>query len=127
MTMAESNETPDEDNTRPLRTHHLRPAPGSKPRKLRVARGNSGKRGRTAGRGTKGTWARNQVPAGFEGGQMPLQMRLPKLRGFRNPARTEYQVVNLNKLATLFPDGGAVSVADLVANGAVRSLSLIHI
>ena len=104
-----------------LRVHHLRPAPGAKSTKIRVGRGEGGKRGKTAGRGTKGTKARYQVPERFEGGQMPLHMRLPKLRGFKNPARVEYQVVNLDKLAALFPEGGSVTVEDLVAKGAVRS------
>ncbi len=104
----------------PLKPHHLRPAPGAKTAKTRVGRGE-GSKGKTAGRGTKGTKARYQVPDRFEGGQMPLHMRLPKLRGFKNPFRVEYQVVNLAKLATLFPEGGDVTVADLVAKGAVRS------
>ncbi len=104
----------------PLKVHHLRPAPGAKTPKTRVGRGEGGKRGKTAGRGTKGTKARYQVPERFEGGQMPLHMRLPKLRGFTNPFRVEYQVVNLARLTDLFPDGGDVSVADLVAKGAVR-------
>lgn len=99
--------------------HDLAPAPGSKKSRQRVGRGEASK-GKTAGRGTKGTKARYQVPAGFEGGQMPLHMRLPKLRGFKNPFRVEYQVVNLDKLSTLFPDGGDVTVEDLVAKGAVR-------
>jgi large subunit ribosomal protein L15 len=102
-----------------LKVHHLRPAPGAKTAKTRVGRGEASK-GKTAGRGTKGSKARYQVPAGFEGGQMPLHMRLPKLRGFKNPFRTEYQVVNLDKLSELFPAGGSVTVADLVAKGAVR-------
>jgi len=104
---------------KPLKVHHLRPAPGAKTAKTRVGRGEASK-GKTAGRGTKGTKARYQVPAGFEGGQMPLHMRLPKLRGFKNPFRTEYQVVNLDKLSALFPEGGTVTVEDLVAKGAVR-------
>jgi len=104
----------------PLKVHHLRPAPGAHTAKTRVGRGEGGKRGKTAGRGTKGTKARYQVPDSFEGGQMPLHMRLPKLRGFTNPFRTEYQVVNLDKLGALYPDGGAVTVEDLVAKGAVR-------
>ncbi|WP_309032090.1 50S ribosomal protein L15 [Streptomyces alfalfae] len=99
--------------------HHLRPAPGAKTAKTRVGRGEASK-GKTAGRGTKGTKARYQVPGGFEGGQMPLHMRLPKLRGFKNPFRVEYQVVNLDKLSALYPQGGDVTVADLVAKGAVR-------
>jgi large subunit ribosomal protein L15 len=103
-----------------LKVHHLRPAPGAKTNKIRVGRGEGGKRGKTAGRGTKGTKARYQVPASFEGGQMPMHMRLPKLRGFTNPFRVEYQVVNLDRLEALFPDGGAVTVEDLVAKGAVR-------
>jgi large subunit ribosomal protein L15 len=102
-----------------LKVHHLRPAPGAKKAKTRVGRGE-GSKGKTAGRGTKGTKARYQVPENFEGGQMPLHMRLPKLRGFKNPFRVEYQVVNLDRLAALFPDGGAVGVDDLVAKGAVR-------
>jgi large subunit ribosomal protein L15 len=103
----------------PLKVHHLRPAPGAKTAKTRVGRGEASK-GKTAGRGTKGTKARDRVPGRFEGGQMPVHMRLPKLRGFKNPFRVEYQVVNLDKLATLYPDGGAVTVADLVRKGAVR-------
>ena len=110
-----------------LKVHHLRPAPGAKTAKIRVGRGEAGRRGKTAGRGTKGTKARYQVPAAFEGGQMPLHMRLPKLRGFKNPFRTEYQVVNLDKLATLYPDGGPVSVEDLIARGAVRKNSLVKV
>ena len=102
-----------------LKVHHLRPAPGAKTPKTRVGRGE-GSKGKTAGRGTKGTKARYQVPASFEGGQMPLHMRPPKLRGFKNPNRVEYQIVNLDKLAALYPDGGSVSVDDLVAKGAVR-------
>jgi large subunit ribosomal protein L15 len=102
-----------------LKVHHLRPAPGAKTAKIRVGRGE-GSKGKTAGRGTKGTKARYQVPANFEGGQMPLHMRLPKLRGFTNPNKVEYQVVNLAKLQQLFPKGGAVGVDDLVAAGAVR-------
>lgn len=102
-----------------LKVHHLRPAAGSKKAKTRVGRGE-GSKGKTAGRGTKGTKARYQVKAGFEGGQMPLHMRSPKLRGFKNPFRTEYQPVNLSKLAELYPKGGDVTVADLVDKGAVR-------
>jgi large subunit ribosomal protein L15 len=103
-----------------LKVHHLRPAPGAKTAKTRVGRGDAGRRGKTAGRGTKGSGARKTVPQNFEGGQMPLHMRLPKLRGFKNPFRVEYQVVNLDRLGQLFPDGGTVGVADLVAAGAVR-------
>lgn len=102
-----------------LKVHHLRPAPGAKTAKTRVGRGE-GSKGKTAGRGTKGTSARYQVPERFEGGQTPLHMRLPKLRGFTNPFRVEYQVVNLDRLGALFPDGGDVSVDELVARGAVR-------
>ena len=102
-----------------LKVHHLRPVPGSNTAKTRVGRGE-GSKGKTAGRGTKGTKARNTVRVGFEGGQMPLHMRTPKLRGFKNPFRVEYQVVNLEKLAELYPKGGDVTIVDLVAKGAVR-------
>ncbi len=102
-----------------LKVHHLRPVPGSHKAKTRVGRGE-GSKGKTAGRGTKGQKARYQVKAGFEGGQMPLHMRTPKLRGFKNPFRVEYQVVNLEKLAELYPSGGDVTISDLVAKGAVR-------
>ena len=104
-----------------LKVHHLRPAPGAKTAKTRVGRGEGGKRGKTAGRGTKGTGARKNMPQNFEGGQMPLHMRIPKLRGFKNPFRVEYQVVNLSRLDELFPEGGSVGVEDLVAAGAVRA------
>jgi large subunit ribosomal protein L15 len=103
-----------------LKVHHLRPAPGAKSAKIRVGRGEGGRRGKTAGRGTKGTKARYQVSEGFQGGTTPLHMRFPKLRGFKNPFRTEYQVVNLDRLASLYPEGGDVTVEDLVARGAVR-------
>ena len=102
-----------------LKLHHLRPAPGAKTAKTRVGRGE-GSKGKTAGRGTKGTKARYQVPAAFEGGQMPIHMRLPKLKGFRNPFKVEFQVVNLDRISELFPEGGDVTVDDLVAKGAVR-------
>jgi len=102
-----------------LKVHHLRPVPGANTAKTRVGRGE-GSKGKTAGRGTKGQKARYQVKAGFEGGQMPLHMRTPKLRGFKNPFRVEYQVVNLEKLAELYPKGGDVTIGDLVAKGAVR-------
>jgi len=102
-----------------LKLHHLRPAPGAKTAKTRVGRGE-GSKGKTAGRGTKGTKARYQVPAAFEGGQMPIHMRLPKLKGFRNPFKVEFQVVNLDRISDLFPQGGDISVDDLVAKGAVR-------
>jgi large subunit ribosomal protein L15 len=111
----------------PIKLHDLRPAPGAKTAKTRVGRGEGGKRGKTAGRGTKGTGARKNVPAGFEGGQMPLHMRLPKLRGFRNRFRVEYQVVNIGDLARLFPSGGEVGPAELVAAGAVRPKKLIKV
>jgi len=110
----------------PLKVHHLRPAPGAKTAKTRVGRGE-GSKGKTAGRGTKGTKARYQVPAGFEGGQMPIHMRLPKLKGFRNAFRVEFQVVNIAKLAELFPKGGDVSMDDLVAAGAVRKGSPVKV
>jgi large subunit ribosomal protein L15 len=102
-----------------LKLHHLRPAPGAKTAKTRVGRGE-GSKGKTAGRGTKGTKARNQVPASFEGGQMPIHMRLPKLKGFKNPFKVEFQVVNLDRINDLFPEGGTVGVEDLVVKGAVR-------
>ncbi|GCD93891.1 MULTISPECIES: 50S ribosomal protein L15 [Embleya] len=103
----------------PLKVHHLRPAPGAKTAKTRVGRGE-GSKGKTAGRGTKGTKARYQVPARFEGGQMPLHMRLPKLKGFKNPFRVEFQVVNLDKIESLYPNGGEVTVEGLIEKGAVR-------
>jgi large subunit ribosomal protein L15 len=109
-----------------LKVHHLRPAPGSHTKKTRVGRGE-GSKGKTAGRGTKGTGARYQVPAGFEGGQMPIHMRLPKLKGFRNAFRVEYQVVNVARLAELFPDGGTIGVDELVESGAVRSGQLVKV
>jgi large subunit ribosomal protein L15 len=102
-----------------LKVHHLRPAPGSKKAKTRKGRGE-GSKGKTAGRGGKGTHARNTVRAGFEGGQMPLVQRLPKLRGFKNPERIEYQAVNVSTINALFPKGGSVSVEDLVKAGAAR-------
>lgn len=108
-----------EEKTHALKVHHLRPAPGAKTAKTRVGRGE-GSKGKTAGRGTKGTKARYQVPEGFEGGQTPLHMRLPKMRGFKNPFKVTYQVVNLDKIESLFPAGGDVTVADLVEKGAVR-------
>ena len=102
-----------------LKVHHLKPAPGSRTPKTRVGRGE-GSKGKTAGRGTKGTKARYQVPARFEGGQMPIHMRLPKLKGFKNRFRVEYQVVNLERLAQLFPDGGEIGPEELALSGAVR-------
>jgi large subunit ribosomal protein L15 len=110
-----------------LKVHHLRPAPGAKTAKTRVGRGEGGKRGKTAGRGTKGTKARYQVPESFEGGQMPMHMKLPKLRGFKNPFRKEYQVVNLDRISLLFPQGGDVTIEDLVAKGAVRDGELVKV
>ncbi len=109
-----------------LKVHHLRPAPGAKTAPTRKGRGEASK-GKTAGRGTKGTGARKNVPENFEGGQMPLHMRLPKLRGFRNPFKVDYQVVNVARLASLYPEGGQVTVDDLVAKGAVRSGSLVKV
>ena len=102
-----------------IKLHHLRPAPGAKTAKTRVGRGE-GSKGKSAGRGTKGTKARKNVPATFEGGQMPIHMRLPKLKGFKNRFRVEYQIVNVATLAQLFPEGGTVGVAELVEAGAVR-------
>ncbi|MDJ0340638.1 50S ribosomal protein L15 [Streptomyces sp. H10-C2] len=115
-----------ENPLNPLKVHNLRPAPGAKTAKTRVGRGEASK-GKTAGRGTKGTKARYQVPARFEGGQMPLHMRLPKLKGFKNPFRVEFQVVNLDKLAALYPEGGVVTIADLVDKGAVRKNQLVKV
>lgn len=109
-----------------IKIHDLRPAPGAHKAKTRVGRGE-GSKGKTAGRGTKGTKARYQVRAGFEGGQLPLHMRLPKLRGFKNPFRTEYQVVNLDRIQELFPKGGDVTVEALVAKGAVRKNELVKV
>jgi len=114
--MTESNTS---ENT-PLRVHDLRPAPGSNRKKTRKGRGEASK-GKTAGRGTKGSKARKTMPLGFEGGQVPLQRRLPKLKGFSNALfKTTYQVVNLDRLGELFPEGGDVTVEALVAKGAVR-------
>ncbi|NEB78082.1 50S ribosomal protein L15 [Streptomyces sp. SID14478] len=110
----------------PLKIHNLRPAPGAKTAKTRVGRGEASK-GKTAGRGTKGTKARYQVPERFEGGQMPLHMRLPKLKGFKNPFKVEFQVVNLDKLTSLYPEGGEVTVEGLVEKGAVRKNSLVKV
>ena len=109
-----------------IKLHDLRPAPGSKTKRTRVGRGE-GSKGKTAGRGTKGTKARKNVPVTFEGGQMPLHMRLPKLKGFRNRFRTEYEVVNVEDINRLFPQGGTVGVDELVAKGAVRKNSLIKV
>lgn len=119
MTEEKKTEQQEENGVQVLKMHHLRPAPGAKKAKTRVGRGE-GSKGKTSGRGTKGTKARYQVKAGFEGGQMPLHMRTPKLRGFKNPFRMEYQVVNVAKLEELYPEGGDVTVTDLVDKGAVR-------
>jgi large subunit ribosomal protein L15 len=114
------------ENT-PLRIHHLRPAPGANKSKVRKGRGEASK-GKTAGRGTKGTRSRNTVPLGFEGGQVPLQRRLPKYKGFSNALfKTTYQVVNLDRLGELFPEGGDVTVEAMVARGAVRKNQLVKV
>jgi large subunit ribosomal protein L15 len=111
----------------PLKPHDLRPAPGAHKSKVRKGRGE-GSKGKTSGRGTKGTKSRTNVPLGFEGGQVPLQRRLPKLKGFSNARfKTTYQVVNLDKLGELFPDGGEVTVENLVAKGAVRKNQLVKV
>ncbi|AMM33668.1 50S ribosomal protein L15 [Sinomonas atrocyanea] len=117
--MAEKAKEQSSEKNTALKVHHLRPAIGAKTAKTRVGRGE-GSKGKTAGRGTKGTKARYQVKAGFAGGQLPLHMRLPKLRGFKNPFRVEFQVVNLDRISELFPEGGTIAVEDLVAKGAVR-------
>ncbi|EMQ99098.1 50S ribosomal protein L15 [Paeniglutamicibacter gangotriensis] len=114
------------DKENALKVHHLRPAEGAKKAKTRVGRGEASK-GKTAGRGMKGTKARYQVKAGFAGGQLPLHMRLPKLRGFKNPFRVEYQVVNLDKISELFPEGGEVTVEALIAKGAVRKNEAVKV
>jgi large subunit ribosomal protein L15 len=121
-----SEQFPDAPRGRGLKVHHLRPAPGARRAKTRVGRGE-GSKGKTAGRGTKGSKARKQVPARFEGGQMPLHLRVPKLKGFSNRFRTEYQVVNVAALAELFPDGGDIGVDELVGAGAVRKKSLVKV
>ncbi|MDI9628967.1 MAG: 50S ribosomal protein L15 [Acidobacteriota bacterium] len=110
-----------------LKVHHLRPAPGARTDAKRVGRGEGGKGGKTAGRGTKGSGARKNVPESFEGGQMPLHMRTPKMRGFQNPFKVSYQVVNLARLAEVFPDGGQIGVDDLVASGLVRADKLVKV
>ncbi|GAA1047413.1 MULTISPECIES: 50S ribosomal protein L15 [Rothia] len=115
-----------EINNEAIKIHDLRPAPGAHKAKTRVGRGE-GSKGKTAGRGTKGTKARYQVRPGFEGGQLPLHMRLPKLRGFKNPFRTEYQVVNLDRISELFPEGGDVTVDTLIEKGAVRKNELVKV
>ena len=110
-----------------LKVHHLRPAPGAHTDAKRVGRGEGGKGGKTAGRGTKGTGARKNVPENFEGGQMPLHMRIPKMRGFQNPFKVSYQPVNLSRVVELFPEGGEIGVDDLVAAGAVRPGKLVKV
>jgi large subunit ribosomal protein L15 len=125
--MAEMNTGEQGASGRGLKLHHLRPAPGAHKAKTRVGRGEASK-GKTAGRGTKGTRARTQVHVGFEGGQMPLSRRIPKLKGFSNAGfRTTYQVVNTGRLAELYPDGGDVTPESLVAKGAVRGDELIKV
>jgi large subunit ribosomal protein L15 len=109
-----------------IKLHDLRPAPGEKKAKTRVGRGE-GSKGKTAGRGTKGTKARKNVPVTFEGGQMPIHMRLPKLKGFKNRFRTSYEVVNLGDISRLFPAGGDITLEDLVAKGAVRKNTLVKV
>ena len=109
-----------------IKLHDLKPAPGSKTAKTRVGRGE-GSKGKTAGRGTKGTGARKNVPVGFEGGQMPIHMRLPKLKGFKNRFRTEYAVVNLGDINRVFPKGGTIGIDELVANGLVRKNVLVKV
>jgi large subunit ribosomal protein L15 len=110
----------------PIKLHDLRPAPGSKTAKTRVGRGE-GSKGKTAGRGTKGTKARKNVPVTFEGGQMPIHMRLPKLKGFKNRFRTEYAVVNVGEIAKAFPEGGTIGVDELVGKGLVRKNVLVKV
>jgi len=125
--MPEMNTDEQTGSGRGLKLHHLRPAPGAHKAKTRVGRGEASK-GKTAGRGTKGTKARTQVPAGFEGGQMPLHRRVPKLKGFSNAGfRTTYQVVNTGRLAELYPEGGDVTPENLVDRGAARRGELIKV
>ncbi|GGA73334.1 50S ribosomal protein L15 [Pseudoclavibacter endophyticus] len=124
--MTKNEEQNEKKSVPQLKVHHLRPATGAKTAKTRVGRGE-GSKGKTAGRGTKGTRARKGVPAGFEGGQMPLHMRTPKLRGFKNPFRTEYQVVNLDKLGELFPEGGSVTRDALIEKGVINRGELVKV
>jgi large subunit ribosomal protein L15 len=127
MADTDSSKAGDPGGRAGLKIHHLRPAPGARTERMRVGRGEASK-GKTAGRGTKGSKARGQIPEYFEGGQMPLGRRLPKLKGFSNAQfKTTYQVVNLDRLASLYPDGGAVTPENLVANGAVRAGELVKI
>ena len=126
MAYSKATPNPEQGSTHALKVHHLRPAPGAKTAKTRVGRGE-GSKGKTAGRGTKGTKARYQVRPGFEGGQMPLHMRLPKLRGFRNPNRVEYQVVNVGDIARLFPQGSRWFLEDLGStNGTMMDGRPVH-
>ncbi len=126
-TPTHSTPEPAADNGRGLKIHHLRPAPGARTARTRVGRGEASK-GKTAGRGTKGSKARGQIPAAFEGGQMPLTRRLPKLKGFSNLRfKTTYQVVNTGRLAALYPEGGDVTPEDLAARGAVRAGELVKV
>jgi large subunit ribosomal protein L15 len=125
--MADGDDTRTPGGRAGLKVHHLRPAPGARTSRTRVGRGG-GSKGKTAGRGTKGTKARNTVSPGFEGGQMPLHRRLPKLKGFSNLRfKTTYQVVNLDRLSALYPDGGDVTPEDLAAKGAVRPGELVKV
>ncbi|BCI51870.1 50S ribosomal protein L15 [Mycolicibacterium litorale] len=112
--------------TQPIKLHDLKPAPGAKTAKTRLGRGE-GSKGKTSGRGTKGTKARKNVSPMFEGGQMPIHMRLPKLKGFRNRFRTEYAVINVGDLGRLFPNGGDIGLDELVASGAVRKNTLVKV
>jgi len=109
-----------------LQIHHLRPAPGARTEKTRVGRGEASK-GKSAGRGTKGSGARRNIPAYFEGGQMPLHRRIPKLKGFTNPFKISFQVVNVSRIQELFPEGGTVTIEDLVLKGAVRPNELVKV
>lgn len=109
-----------------IKIHDLRPAPGAKRDKIRVGRGEASK-GKTAGRGTKGTKARKTVSPRFEGGQMPLQMRLPKLRGFKNRNRVEFQGVNIRSLVDAFPQGGTVGIDELIQAGLVKKGELVKV
>jgi large subunit ribosomal protein L15 len=125
--MAGADESREKAGAAGLRLHHLRPAPGSRTARTRVGRGEASK-GKTAGRGTKGTKARSNVPASFEGGQMPIHRRLPQLKGFSNfRFKTTYQVVNTGRLAELYPEGGDVTPESLAALGAVRAGELVKV
>ena len=124
--MSATAKSKEEASMTPIKLHDLRPAPGEKKAKTRVGRGE-GSKGKTAGRGTKGTGARKNTPVGFEGGQMPIHMRLPKLKGFRNRFRTEFEVVNVGDINRLFPAGGDVALEDLVEKGAVRKNTLVKV